>query len=393
MLREGAGLVSVPRRDRLQDKEYIFAESVNNDNSTLRSSYVRFKNNDSADQSGVFSNWGTQDEPPLHFPPLPQYRAQQTGCDGDDPRIFHMFWTGRFTDKPYMAILSFLYTQNLGLHLERTNVDPNVCRPQLWIWIYQSSASSEAKLRRDLESNPWAAPFLHPRFQDAVHFKIWDTEEQLDSLPELRKEWRHYGHSLVRARRSAHDDKPLHPSDDKHHGLIARAPPPLESATPAPVPAYDKPSVQLSDLARFVLCHRFGGIYLDADTLLLRDWEELWNWRGAFAYRWSRLDRYNTAVLRLHRGSALGTLLVRTALRNALDFHPIRVTRYVKDAGVEALLMRLPDALFDPAWLGTERFQLERPPEPFFERWVLAILAAGGLVLILVLLAGSKTFS
>jgi len=34
-------------------------------------------------------------------------------CDEDHPRVFHMFWTGPFTDKPYLALLSFLYTQNL----------------------------------------------------------------------------------------------------------------------------------------------------------------------------------------------------------------------------------------------------------------------------------------
>jgi WD repeat and SOF domain-containing protein 1 len=57
---------------------------------------------------------------------------------------------------------------------------------------------------------------------------------------------------------------------------------------------------------------------LDADTLLLRDWEELWGWSGAFAYRWSRLEKYNTAVLHLNKGSALGTFLFRTALKNDL---------------------------------------------------------------------------
>jgi WD repeat and SOF domain-containing protein 1 len=127
---------------------------------------------------------------------------------------------------------------------------------------------------------------------------------------------------------------------------------------------------------------RFGGIYLDADTLLLRDWEELWGWKGAFAYRWSRLEKYNTAVLHLNKGSALGTFLFRTALKNDLgrslfdpktlhsnlttDFHPMTVSRYLKEAHLEGLLLRLPDALFDSAWLNTEYFQLSRPPQPFF---------------------------
>lgn len=131
--------------------------------------------------------------------------------------------------------------------------------------------------------------------------------------------------------------------------------------------SYDRLSVILSDMARFILCHRFGGIYLDADTIFLRDWEELWGWKGAFAYRWSRLEKYNTAVLHLNKGSALGSFLFRTALKNGLDFHPMTVSRYTKDARLEELLLRLPDALFDAAWLNTEFYQRDRPPQPYFQ--------------------------
>lgn len=107
---------------------------------------------------------------------------------------------------------------------------------------------------------------------------------------------------------------------------------------------------------------------MDADVLFLRDWEELWGWKGAFAYRWSYHEKYNTAVLRLRKGSALGTFLLRTALKNDLDFHPMSVSDYLKDAHMEQLLYRLPDALFDSAWLNMERLQRERPPQPFFTR-------------------------
>jgi len=125
----------------------------------------------------------------------------------------------------------------------------------------------------------------------------------------------------------------------------------------------------LSDLARFVLCHRFGGIYLDADTIFLRDWEELWGWRGAFAYRWSWHLKYNTAVLRMHAGSALGTFLLRTALRNGLDFHPMTVSKYLDDAQLDRLLFRCPDAMFDPGFLTAEHLQLDRPPFPEFQHF------------------------
>lgn len=116
---------------------------------------------------------------------------------------------------------------------------------------------------------------------------------------------------------------------------------------------YDRLTVVLSDMARFVLTHRYGGVYLDADNILLRDWEEIWNWHGAFAYRWSRLEKYNTAILKMQRGSALGNFIFRSAVANGLDFHPMTVSRYTKDAGLEGLLLRLPDALFDSAWLNT----------------------------------------
>lgn len=65
------------------------------------------------------------------------------------------------------------------------------------------------------------------------------------------------------------------------------------------------------------------------------------------------MERYNTAVLKMARNSAIGNFVFKTAVANGLDFHPMTVSRYTKDAAVEGLLLRLPDALFDPAWLNT----------------------------------------
>ncbi|KAF7799256.1 hypothetical protein EIP86_010488 [Pleurotus ostreatoroseus] len=386
MLREGASLMNVPRRHLLEGESYIFTEN-GSAVTTPSTPYVDFDSGNAARKSGL---WGKKYDPPIHLPALPTYRTQAAGCDPEDPRIFHMFWTGSFTDKPYMAILSFLYTQNLGLHSAHDQTDPSICRPQLWVWVNQghqppgmSMSPTEADLRlwQQLHANPWAAPFLHPRFQDVVKFKLWNTVEQLDGVPELRGGWRRFKNEVL-PRRAPGDHTDREPSRGPEFfgtetGHEARADgvrsPSAEEvgfggASQAESAAgYDRPSVKLSDLVRFVLCHRYGGIYVDADTVFLRDWEELWGWRGAFAYRWSRLDRYNTAVLRLHRGSALGSLLLRTAVRNELDFHPIRITRYLKDAHMERLLLRLPDALFDPAWLNVEQYQRDRPAQPFFE--------------------------
>lgn len=214
----------------------------------------------------------------------------------------------------------------------------------------------------ELKKNPWASPFLHRRFKGVITFKLWNTTEQLDGVPELKDEWRkrdlfNSGGNIVvvpqQDTKEADTDNLLNRAGSK------------SSAT------YDRMSVILSDMARFVLCHRFGGTYLDADTIFLRDWEELWGWKGAFAYRWSRLPRYNTAVLHMNKNSPLGTFIFRTALKNDLDFHPMTISRYTQDAHLEELLLRLPDALFDSAWLNTENYQRDRPPQPYFTEWVL----------------------
>lgn len=361
-------------------------------------------------------------------------------CDPDYPKVFHIFWAGPFTDKPYLAVSSFLYTQNLGLQYKRGSEDMNdflhsVCRPQLWIWINPGPAASLPNPRArkqmfdQLRDNPWSAPFLHERFSEAVKFRLWNTTEQLDAIPEMRDHWRSlplfnsggvkYGapsHTSDKDEEDSPEDVDVVPeAEEEEHGRFGEEAKGQEAdhvdealkvkggglnATAAPHIAqtkhaatksikkskkskdellnrigstsskdYDRLTVVLSDMARFVLTHRFGGIYLDADTIFLRDWEELWNWKGAFAYRWSRLEKYNTAVLKMQRNSALGSFLFKSALANGLDFHPMTISRYTKDASLEPLLLRLPDALFDSAWLNTEYYQRDRPAYPYFKRF------------------------
>ncbi|KAI0090758.1 glycosyltransferase family 32 protein [Irpex rosettiformis] len=400
VLRYGGGLeLGVRVRRTMLDKwRYIYVEGgmKNLTDIPSRSKPFSFKIHnmiDAADElpkkRGV--EWETRLRLPLP-PPYVPYRDQASVCDDENPRIFHMFWTGPFTDKPYLALLSFLFTQNLGLDREAGHSDLNVCRPKFWLWINPGPAASVPNtaavhdMYNELKSNPWASPFLHPRFKDVIQFKLWNTTEQLDGVPELKDEWRALRDSLFNS--GGYIEKIPQPQANEDADIeVTEAPrengPDIIPPAPSPTKAknsddkanrvgstsastYDRLSVILSDMARFVLCHRFGGIYLDADTIFLRDWEELWGWRGAFAYRWSRLPRYNTAVLRMNRNSALGTFIFRTALKNGLDFHPMSVSQYTEDAYLEGLLLRLPDALFDSAWLNTENYQRDRPPQPYF---------------------------
>ncbi|KAJ7216607.1 glycosyltransferase family 32 protein [Mycena pura] len=396
VLRVGAGLDNGhrTRRGSFDDWKYIYIEEANSTTSEIstpsRDSLqppiyrpaIAAQESTNDPDAGLLLKDGANWEPALSFPaPLTHHPAASLPepCDPENQRLFHMFWTGPFTDKPYLALLSFLFTQNTGLH-EPAHSGPSttVCRPQFWLWINPGPAAAIPNpnalhdMFTQLKENPWAAPFLHPRFKDVINFKLWNTTEQLDGVPEIRDEWRELRDTLFNS--GGHvisvPDEEDEDVDVAHANATARARVTgndlIHRTGSKSSSEYDRLSVILSDMARFVLCHRFGGVYLDADTILLRDWEELWGWKGAFAYRWSRLEKYNTAVLRMNRGSALGTFLFRTALRNGLDFHPMTVSRYTADAYLEGLLLRLPDALFDAAWLNTEYYQRDRPPQPYF---------------------------
>lgn len=286
-----------------------------------------------------------ESEPPLHLRPTEKLRLEDTDygrCDADHPRIFHTYWVGPLTDKGYVSLLSFLYTQNLGLHLTNDTIRSGACQPQMWVWMDLNPGSplppsnAQLLLNEQLESNMWSSPFLHPRFQKNIKFKLWNATEQLDATPEVKDDWRNFPLLVSLGTK-------LSPDDDA--GWVGAV---------------------LSDLARFIILHRYGGIYADGDVMFLRDWEELWNWRGAFSYRWSVHDEYNTAVLRMNKGSALGSLILRTVVRNGWDFHPFAISRYLRDTHSTNLLYRLPDALFDPNWLHTEGQQRNKPPAPYF---------------------------
>ncbi|KAL0567885.1 hypothetical protein V5O48_014112 [Marasmius crinis-equi] len=407
VLRLGGGLDNGQRarRGKMDDWKYIYLEESNSTESQIAEDDPPFTPNpvhrhveeagESTDRNtGLVPKRGADWEPHLKLPPTLHHRPNSElpdPCDPDNPRIFHMFWAGAFTDKPYLALLSFLFTQNTGIHLHSWPADSPLCRPQFWLWINPGPAAAVpnpnalSDMFESLKASPWAAPFLHPRFKDVIKFKMWNTTEQLDGVPEIKDEWRALQDSLF--------NSGGHIIEVKHQEAEAETTSEAEAEEGESVSAavatskkkdgddmlnrlgskssstYDRMSVILSDMARFVLCHRFGGIYLDADTIFLRDWEELWGWKGAFAYRWSRLEKYNTAVLRMNKNSALGSFLFRTALKNGLDFHPMTVSRYLADAYLEGLLLRLPDALFDSAWLNTEYYQRDRPPQPYFSEF------------------------
>jgi WD repeat and SOF domain-containing protein 1 len=420
-MRVGAGLDNGKRvrRGNMDAWQYIYSEhnrTETNAPTKLRDGPPSFDTDEDDENEGLVYARRVVLEPHLRLPsvvpPVPRPELP-TACDPEHPRIYHMFWAGPFTDKPHLALLSYLFTQNLGLNVPPGQpVSKDVCRPQFWVWINPGPAASVPNpnawddMYSSLKANPWSSPFLHPRFEDVIKIKMWNTTEQLDSIPEIKDDWRNVD-ELFNSGGHKFGVKVAEPSPAATPSAVTsdtKAPPAtlginVTASTSSPLPSkadrkkvdandlhgrlgsssqndYDRLSVVLSDMVRFVLTHRFGGIYLDADTILLRDWEELWGWKGAFAYRWSRLETYNTAVLHMNKRSALGSFLFRTALRNGLDFHPMTVSRYMKEAYLEGLLLRLPDALFDSAWLNVEWYQRDRPAFPYFTECVPSLSAA-----------------
>ena len=103
-----------------------------------------------------------------------------------------------------------------------------------------------------------------------------------------------------------------------------------------------------SDLLRVVALARHGGVYFDADVLLLRDFGPLLG--EEFAYQWgSHCTWSNNAVVRLHPNSSLAQRLV-AAIAAAPKAAPNSVA-WGRDAwGQAAPFLRLPACFFNPTW-------------------------------------------
>lgn len=279
--------------------------------------------------------------------------TKEEKCDGDYPRIFHMYWEGPFDDKPYMTLLSFLYTQNLGLHLDtKQRAKDQHCRPQMWVWI---PGLPKKKAAIHLAANAWSAPFLHHDFASVIKFKNWNTTEMMDTTHESWDDaWHkadiHYEdiesfdshddhHDGHKVKRSQDDDH--HEDKDSHehgHGYFDYG--------------HNEKDHYTADIARWLLVNQFGGIYIEPGVLFLRDWEEIWGYRGAFLSR-SLVEHSRTAVLKLNKASALGMFVLKTAARNnfVMDSHAIK--EYIDEADLEEIMYPFPSVLSDLAsWSG-----------------------------------------
>lgn len=118
--------------------------------------------------------------------------------------------------------------------------------------------------------------------------------------------------------------------------------------------------IELSDFVRFFALDQFGGIYTDGDVIYLRDMQSLWDFN--FAYRWGKIDYFNTAIIGMSKtensSDLYGSIVSSWKTLNDLifRFEPHEITVSVKKLNNGSMynykyLKMLHSALFDSAWL------------------------------------------
>ena len=108
--------------------------------------------------------------------------------------------------------------------------------------------------------------------------------------------------------------------------------------------------IAYSDLLRFVALYFFGGLYVDADTMFLRDMRDLHG--QSFAFKWDfSVTYYNTAIMGLPKGSPLVPQIIENAKEcSAKAFYPTTIHNYLNcTIGVCRGLKMMPSALFNPS--------------------------------------------
>ncbi|KAG0276873.1 hypothetical protein BGZ95_006916 [Linnemannia exigua] len=203
------------------------------------------------------------------------------------PMNFHIFWRGPITDKLSLSSFSFLFTQPLD-------------RSHLHLWI--DSADLPDGLPEDYTQNAFAAPMVRAPLNQFITIHAWDQAAEIA-----------YSYGEEPSVQAADDDD-NYTGDNDNEGEEQLQ----EQGSPAQKKAPVKP-VALSDEARFLILNRNGGIYLDADVLLLKDMSPFFDSGIEFAYEWSNTGMYNTAILRLFPGSSVARRILDGAKERELE--------------------------------------------------------------------------
>ncbi|KAF9436304.1 hypothetical protein BGZ76_004335 [Entomortierella beljakovae] len=212
---------------------------------------------------------------------------------------FHIFWRGVISDKLSLAARAFLFTQPLDrsiLHLWIDSTDLPNGKPE----NYENNPFS-----KDLVSKPWKNFVrLHKWDQKAQQVHAYGLSDELELLSMVVKE--------------------------------------------------NVPPVALSDQARFMILHRYGGMYLDADVLLLRDMSPLYDSGMEFAYEWSNTQMYNTAILMLTRKSNVARRILDGAKAKEKELQEDQAAKEKQQQGDEVDKVKQEEEQLTPKGAGEE---------------------------------------
>ncbi|KAF9301264.1 hypothetical protein BGZ74_006931 [Mortierella antarctica] len=173
-----------------------------------------------------------------------------------------MFWRAPITDKLLLAVNAFLFTQPLD-------------RSRLHLWIDPTDLPGGRA--EDYRKNPFAHNLVLRPMNRFIRIHRWDHGAQ-----------------------EAYAYPPSHQNSANTTGAINVTITTTTNITP----------VAFSDEVRFLILYWYGGMYLDADTLLLRDMSPIYDTGLEFAYEWSNLKIYNTAIMKLDKGGAVARLIL-----------------------------------------------------------------------------------
>lgn len=224
-------------------------------------------------------------------------------CDVRHPVKYHTYWRGPVTWRVSFMIKSWLFTQNLKCS-------------QMHIWL---DANYDPGTVETAMQSPVLTPFLPLVESGLIVLRAWTYPAGVYIPPEYQED-------------DFNIDNVLH-------------------FRPHQIP---RGAVAVSDSVRFIILHKEGGLYLDMDTMFLRDMRPLLITPDlSFAERWGAhagAGEYNTAYLRLSPNSSLSSRIIQGAAKMGINFHPRILGRMLAKTGHNKDLLMFETALFDPLW-------------------------------------------
>lgn len=262
---------------------------------------------------------------------LPSSELRLGVCPG--PIIpFHIYWMGPASWRVELFIKSYLYTQNLACS-------------RLWVWL-------------DIDRNPNAVAEM---YQDPA-FKHFEPLIRRGDI--ALKEWK-YPSRVPLPKDASRLDRTGFFKDSTNsvvNGTTRLADEVIEDAdgqlwlTIRPDQMPFLPDF-MSDTARFVILHLYGGLWVDIDVILLRDMRPLMlpdpkTRSHAFAEQWverSHVSDYNSAVVGMGANSSLSTFILHGGVRMGMNFCPKTLGQMTWKENRTQDWWMLDTAAFDPS--------------------------------------------